>query len=116
MQTYADPGQALHRKNEPMEERTLELDLIRGTYPARTALELLSTLLGDKITMHQRRLFGVEERGEPDTWNSRSRIAELQADLARVRSFMARAEEEGLEISIDSKVKAVAGPDEKRPG
>ena len=61
MLTYADPGQALHRKNEPMEERTLELDLIRGTYPARTALELLSTLLGDKITMHQRRLFGVGE-------------------------------------------------------
>ncbi|MCB0795936.1 MAG: hypothetical protein KDB88_14470 [Flavobacteriales bacterium] len=88
-------------------ETKLELDLIRGTYSASWALEILSTLLNDKITSHQRRLFAYEERGEHDASNSLQRIAELQADLARVRAFLAQAQREDVEITIESQVKAV---------
>lgn len=85
-----------------MSETTKNITLIKGSFTAEEAKDILITLLNSKINFHQMKNFGLMERfGKPE-YGSQSRIDELKKNRDELQNLFREAEENNVTFSIDS--------------
>lgn len=78
--------------------------LVKGTYKASEAQEILMSLITKKINFHELRNLGHHENyGEPDP-ASVKRIEELKKQRDHLLSVIQEAQENNKSIHIDSKI------------
>lgn len=85
--------------------------LVRGTFSAEEAREVLLNLIEDKITFHRRYLWSRRERfGEENDPAREQRIEELLATKGRIREAIDRAARAGqsLEVHCDIQLPPLA--------
>lgn len=85
-------------------------ELIKGSFNAADAKDLLLNLLHQKINFHQMKSFGQEERTGKKDLHSEERIVELKKNRQELIAFLAEADKERLTLLIDSVVVIHAKP------
>ena len=89
---------------DPQAEGAGRFSLVRGTFSAEEAREVLLNLIEDKITFHRRYLWSRRERfGEVTDPARQQRIDELLATKNRIREAIDQAAKAGqaLEVHCD---------------
>lgn len=96
---------------DPQAEGAGRFSLVRGTFSAEEAREVLLNLIEDKITFHRRYLWSRRERfGEENDPARERRIEELLATKGRIREAIERAARAGqsLEVHCDIQLRPLA--------
>lgn len=65
-----------------------KFDLLKGTFTAKEATEILIELFKSKIKFHQHDIFGKEERNEGDTEFSKNRIEDLKIAKEEIKKLL----------------------------
>ncbi len=76
------------------------IKLIDGTYKVEDAGEILLSVLGDKIRFHNINNLGSNERACQDSYNSDTRLKELNADRDSIIQLLKKYNDNDKQIKI----------------
>lgn len=76
--------------------------LIDGTFSADESREILTSVFAGKIQFHQLKNLSSQERFGKEDQTSIHRLAELQADMSTLVSFIDQAKNDGKSLQIES--------------
>ncbi len=103
----------MHNKNDMTETQCIEL--IRGTFTAEEAKELLLNLIKYKINFHGHRSFSAEVRfGAPEI-NAQKRINELKQSIIAFTQLQEQALAQKAQLKIEANVYVSLIPKEPAP-
>lgn len=77
----------------------MNIQLIKGSFTANEALEIISQMIQVKIRFHENKIGTI--KNEEDIKNRESKIKQLQHDLARIRQYI---ESHGNRIAVQSEI------------
>jgi dihydroorotase len=89
-------------------KKPVEEPLIKGSFEAERAIEILSTLFTSKIQLHNVKTFNSFIRTGTESIEDNSRKVELKNSLARLQSEIASINEDEFLIHLDCQVKLTA--------
>lgn len=85
--------------------------LVRGTFSADDANEILMTLIEDKISFHQRNNWSRGERFGESTEAGVTRIAELRQTKADLAALIEEARAGGMKLDIRCDIDITLAPE-----
>lgn len=105
-------NEVLHICKKSKMENTISFKLIDGEFTSHESLEILVSLINDKIKFHQSHVFSVNERVSGDCSRSEQRIKELKAEKEKIKNFISQIKDDEFNLQIDSSVELKAVPKE----
>jgi hypothetical protein len=81
-----------------------QIKFIDGTFNAEDALEVLLSVINDKINFHSSLLLSNKERFGVDASNSEKRIEELRSEKLSVMELLEEAKSSGALVKINSSI------------
>ncbi|MDC6365441.1 MULTISPECIES: hypothetical protein [Flavobacteriaceae] len=79
-----------------------KIQLVDGTFTASEALDVITSLLNEKINFHKlQRLSWCEGNQDANTKYPDGRIAELENEIKIARKFISSVRQEGKRLKID---------------
>ncbi len=83
-------------------EKQLQIKLIEGEFSSPQAVEVLFTMIGDKIKFHQNSLLDDKRGFGEHKEHSKNRLKELEASKAKIAQLILEARDRDLPIEIHS--------------
>ncbi|MBN8701782.1 MAG: hypothetical protein J0M08_01870 [Bacteroidetes bacterium] len=82
-----------------------ELSLIKGSFNASDANEVLLTMINSKIAYHEKKILAMREHSGLEDFNSIARIAELRETASELRALVSFAGKSNNGLKITASVK-----------
>lgn len=81
-----------------------DLLLIKGTFTAQEAKEVLMSLIRSKISFHKKKNLQSYERHGKEDLESKQRIEELEKMRKQLLLILKNADEDGISIKLESEI------------
>ena len=81
-----------------------QFDLVKNTYPAHEAKEVLISLISDKIKFLTCKIFSLEERFGKAPTHLRERLTELKSEKSRLIETLDSFDDQNQLVEIDCQV------------